>query len=458
MQSSVKGELSPLSDIEKKHLTNEEITNGIRLACCTTVTGYCEITSAEILQNVIYTDGVLPSMEYHPSFTKYGVAIDIGTTTLAARLYSASGELLAVDSELNPQKGFGADVISRIEAALEGKSTELAAVIRKGIDEILLNLAKKAGIDSKNIDGAVITGNTVMLHLLTETSTEPLSHAPFKAERLFGETVTADALELSSLLPTTEIYLPRCAEAFVGADITTALLASGISDVTSPAILVDIGTNGEMALINNGNLLLCSTAAGPAFEGAGLSMGMNGKNGAIDKVAVENGRLIAHVIGDVPPIGICGSGVVDAVAALLETEELDETGCLDDDEATIFSPVVLTQGDIRMVQLAKSAIHAGIRTLLHYAGVNCESISRLYVAGGFGSYLDIENAGKIGLIPQELVPKVSVIGNAALTGASMLLLNRELLAPCEQTVCNAMIVTLSSNPIFTEEYMERMFF
>lgn len=452
------GELSPVSDVERKFLSEDELANGVRLACCTKALGNCEITTSINRENAINTDGELPPMALAPAFKKYGIAIDIGTTTLAARLYNASGEPLSTDSELNPQKGFGADVISRIEAALDGKATELATVIREGLNTLIATLSEKAGISSFEIDGAVITGNTVMLHLLTETSTEPLSHAPFKAERLFGETVTAASLSLTSLLPDTPVYLPRCAEAFVGADITTALLASGITDRRTPSILVDIGTNGEMALVKDGSVLLCSTAAGPAFEGAGLSMGMNGKAGAISKVTVENGEIYAKVIGDVPPIGICGSGVVDAVAALLETEQLDETGCLDDDEAVISAPVVLTQEDIRMVQLAKSAIHAGLRTLLHYAGLDCDDISQLCVAGGFGSYLDIKNAGRIGLIPEELVPKVKILGNAALTGAAMLLLDKDLREASEKTVVNASVVTLSSNPVFTEEYMERMFF
>ena len=455
---SAKGSLSPISDTERRILTEEELSSGIRLACCTTAIGDCVISSSTVAKNAINTDGELPDMVLRPAFNKYGIAIDIGTTTLAARLYTVNGALLSTDSELNPQKGFGADVISRIEAALDGKATELATVIRDGLNGIIANLAKKADIDSKEIDGAVITGNTVMLHLLTETSTEPLSHAPFNAERLFGETVTAEELSLSSLAPQTPIYLPRCAEAFVGADITTALLASGISGRTEPSILVDIGTNGEMALVKDGEILLCSTAAGPAFEGAGLSMGMNGKTGAIDKVTVENGELTAHVIGETEPMGICGSGVVDAVAALLETEVLDETGCLDDDEAVISAPVVLTQEDIRMVQLAKSAIHAGLRTLMHYAKLDCNDISELCVAGGFGSYLDIRNAGKIGLIPEELVPRVKILGNAALTGAAMMLLNTGLRGISEKTIIDSKVITLSSNPVFTEEYMERMFF
>ncbi|MBR2459825.1 MAG: DUF4445 domain-containing protein, partial [Clostridia bacterium] len=308
------------------------------------------------------------------------------------------------------------------------------------------------------IDAAIITGNTVMLHLLTATSTEPLSHAPFKAERLFGESLSAETLELTSLASDALIYLPPCAEAFVGADLTTALIASGIVGSKDTHLLVDIGTNGEMALVHGERLLLCSTAAGPAFEGAGLSMGMGAKPGAINKVTVQDGNLLVDTIDGAEPKGICGSGVVDAVAALLVTEELDETGLLDDDEAVIAAPVVLTQGDIRMVQLAKSAIHAGMRTLLRYAELECEDVVALHVAGGFGSYLDIRNAGRIGLIPEELVQKVKILGNAALVGASMLLLSNEVRQECQRILDDAQVVVLSSNPVFTEEYMERMFF
>ncbi|MBQ9115705.1 MAG: DUF4445 domain-containing protein [Clostridia bacterium] len=453
-----KGALSPLSEAEKRFLTETEIANGIRLACCTTVLGDSEISLADEGKGAIRTDGELPPIKLSPIFKAYGVAIDIGTTTLAARLYDVNGKKLADASELNPQSGYGADVISRIEASMNGASAELASVTLAALDRLIYEMSRDAGIGAEEIDGAVITGNTVMLHLLTETSTEPLSHAPFKAERLFGETLTAEKLGLRSVSADATVYLPRCAEAFVGADLTTALLASGIAESDETNLLVDIGTNGEMALVKGEKLLLCSTAAGPAFEGAGLSMGMGAKPGAIHKVKVVNGALYADILGNIEPKGICGSGVVDAVAALLDTEELDETGFIEDDEIVISAPVVLTQNDIRMVQLAKSAIHAGLRTLLHYAELDCSEVAALHVAGGFGSYLDIRNAGKIGLIPDELVPRVKILGNAALVGASMLLLSTDCRAKCEKTLSKAQVITLSSNPVFTEEYMERMMF
>ncbi len=452
------GALSPLSDAERRLLSREDIDSGIRLACCTAVEGDCSVELELRGDGQIRTAGDMPDIRLKPAFRTYGFVLDIGTTTLAARLYDTSGKALSEGSGLNPQAGWGADVISRIEADLRGEGPKLTRAICTAVDDLVEELSAKAGISPKDIDGMVVTGNTVMLHLLTGTSTEPLSHAPFGVRRLFGETVTARDLGLTALAQETEVYLATCAAAFVGADLITAVLAGGLCDTPDTRLLADIGTNGEMALWHQGTLYCCSTAAGPAFEGAGISMGMGGSKGAVDRVAVEGGKLAAHVIGDAAAVGICGSGVVDAVACLLETEQLDETGYMEEESAVICGPVVFTQNDVRMVQLAKSAIHAGIRTLLHTAGLDCGQVSALLIAGGFGSYLDIGNAAKIGLFPEEMLPCVRVVGNAALSGASMLLLNEDYRAVCESYAKGARLVELSSNPYFADEYMERMLF
>jgi uncharacterized 2Fe-2S/4Fe-4S cluster protein (DUF4445 family) len=454
-----KGALSPLSETELLHLTSEEISSGIRLACLTSILGDCEVNEIKRTSDAqIITNGEADLDSLDPSFSKYGAAIDIGTTTLAAKLFDPKGRLLSEASALNPQSAFGADVISRIEASLKGSGPALAELIVNALDEMLNELSDKASIDPRDIDAAVITGNTAMLHLLTNTSPEPLSHAPFAAERLFGEILSAKELGLCSLSDNASIYLPPCIAAFVGADTVCAILASGMCGSDNTSLLTDIGTNGEMALLRNGELHVCSTAAGPAFEGVGISMGMRGGVGAIDKVMLQNGMPFAHVIGNVPPVGICGSGLVDAIACLLMNETLDETGYLDDDTAEIANPVVITQQDVRMVQLAKSAICAGIRTLLHKSGINAEDISAFYLAGGFGSYLDIKNAGRIGLIPEELTDKVKVIGNAALTGAAMLLLDKDLRGKARSITENVKVADLATDPFFAEEYMTGMLF
>ena len=447
-----KGALSPLTDAERELLTDQELARGVRLSCTTTAVGPCEIVrmkregDAEIL-----TDATLAPFTLSPAFSKYGVAIDIGTTTLAARLYDTKGNSLADASALNPQSEYGADVISRIEASINGKKGLLSDTIRRAIDALVSELGKKASIEKSEIDGAVITGNTVMLSLLCAEDVTPLSHAPFCASRLFGETVFADGLGLSSLCKDTPIYLPPCIGAFVGADTTCAILASDLTRHKG-AMLVDVGTNGEMALWDGEVLTVCSTAAGPAFEGVGISMGMRASRGAIDRVRVVDGELAVHVLADTTPIGICGSGLVDAVASMLELELLDESGFLEDEPFFLKTPVALSQKDIRMLQLAKSAIAAGLVTLMKETDTAPTAVPSFFIAGGFGRYLGLESAARIGLLPRALIGVAQTVGNAALGGASMLLLDKTLKEKASTLAHRARLIDLSTNPTFTDAY------
>ena len=452
------GHLSPLTEAERRILSADEIARGVRFACLTYAIGDCEIESCSQAASArIVTEGALPIVSLDPLFSRYGVAIDIGTTTLAARLYDTQGTLLSEASDLNPQAKWGADVVSRIEAALDGKDEALARSIRNALTDTLSVLAHKANIQADEIDGVVITGNTVMLSLLTEESVEPFSHAPFAVSRFFGETITANDLTLTCLAPATPVYLPPCISAFVGADITCAMLATQLCEGNT-ALLADIGTNGEMALWHDGKLTVCSTAAGPAFEGVGISMGMRGADGAIDKVTLSEGTLQAHILGDGTPVGICGSGLVDAVACLLENGILDESGCLEDDSAVIADPVALIPKDIRMLQLAKSAICAGLLTLIDSAGLSPEMIQEVSIAGGFGYYLNTANAAKIGLLPAALAHRAQAVGNAALSGASMLLLDRRQQDTCRTLTEHANLLDLSKSPVFSEHYLMGMGF
>lgn len=449
------GQLSPLSAAEKQHLSEEDIEKGVRLACCTYITGDCEVRADKAVEMTIALGESGEAAATAPAFGKYGAAVDIGTTTLAVALYDTTGTRLAAAGRPNPQAHWGADVISRIQASMSGERESLARAVTSAINELLIELSRKSGIPVSDIDGMVITGNTAMLYLLTATPPDALSRAPFIADRLFGELVPARELGLDC---GAEVYLVRCMSAFVGADITSALLASGICRQDGTRMLIDIGTNGEMAIWHNGRLCCCSTAAGPAFEGAGLSMGMPGEVGAIDHVTLDGDRLAAHVIGDAPPRGICGSGIVDALACLMLTEQLDESGLIEDDPTDIAPPVSLTQKDIRMVQLAKSAIHAGLCTLVDNVSLGWDDIAGLSIAGGFGSYLNLESAARIGLLVPELLDRTIVIGNAALGGASMLLLDRGLRAESEKLARSSETVDLSSNPVFTRYYTEGMLF
>ena len=442
------GALSPMMDAEAAHLTQEQIDSGVRLACVAralgTTTMYYNIDRAN-MQGL--TEGFLKNFSLCPPEASHGagLAVDIGTTTVACYLYDLqNGHRLGSLCVKNPQREHGADVISRVDYALHGELEQLREAITACISAAESSLCERAGVAAPV--SRVITGNTAMLHFLTATDPSPMAASPFLIKRAVGETAAT--------------YLPRCISAFIGADITAALLASGLChDGGKTALLMDIGTNGEMALLHEGKLICCSTAAGPALEGAGISCGAMAVDGAIDRVTVENGKFSCHLIGDrqdIKPVGLCGTGLIDAVAALLETEELEETGYLEDD-ADICG-CTLTRGDIRQVQLAKAAIRAGLETLLHEAGVGYDDIDEVALAGGFGSYLHPETCAAIGLIPRELVGKIRVLGNAAGSGAAMMLLSAEERAFSEEIAQRAEVIELSTNPVFMQRYVDEMYF
>lgn len=458
----VSGELTPVTVEENKLITKEDLAGGIRLACMAQITGPCVVETFRHESTEIRIEGVMPEFTISPRYKKLGAAVDVGTTTIAALLYDGTSPVAKASAE-NSEKVYGADVISRIGKSIEGKGAEIAAAVRKDIAGLLKAMAKDAGRPVTDIEEVVITGNTAMLYLLTNTDPTCLSAAPFIATELFGKELPGSALNLPC--PEARIYLPRCISSFVGADITTAIMASSIHQSASTQLLVDIGTNGEMALAKGGKLLCCSTAAGPAFEGAGITMGMMGKPGAVDKISVDSGEISAHVIGEKEPAGICGSGIIDAVAAAMKLEALDENGFLESDDEyedetclKIAGPVVITQKDIRMVQLAKSAIHAGALTLISESGVSEDEIDEFKIAGGFGSFINTENAAEIGLIPKSLLRCTKVLGNAALSGSVMLLLNPALRREAEELAEKAETVDLSTNPTFMDLYVESMMF
>ena len=440
---------------ERSLLSEKELASGIRLACLTRALGDCRIERfTEARDPQIVTQGFSAEFALNPVFTRCAVAMDIGTTTLVAQLFDPAGNVLAKASRPNPQARWGADVISRIEAALNGDAVLLTEAIRNALNEMILEFS--GVLDPKEVDAAVITGNTVMLSLLTGQSLKPFARAPFDPENLFGQTLPARVLSLSALESETPVYLPPCISAFVGGDITCAILATGLCDNKS-AMLADLGTNGEMAVWHDGRLTVTSTAAGPAFEGVGITMGMQGAAGAIDRVENKDGTITAHVIGEQEAMGICGSGLVDAAACMLDMGILDESGYLEE-AFVIRHPVSVTPKDIRMLQLAKSAICAGMLTLMYASGVEPAQIPQLYVAGGFGNYLNTDSAVQIGLLPQELAAAAQTVGNAAISGAAMLLLDATKKAAARELAQKATVLDLSTSPVFSERYMMGMMF
>jgi uncharacterized 2Fe-2S/4Fe-4S cluster protein (DUF4445 family) len=443
------GALSPMSQTERTALENAgfDPAQGWRLSCLCDATGditlYYNITKSA-LQGLLAGFSKEFSLCAPRQGNGIGMAVDIGTTTVAAYLYDLqSGRLLDSLCRENPQKVHGADVISRVGYARSGGAAELRSEIEHCLDELAKDMSTRAGVAYP--DTVVAVGNSAMLHLLTGTDPSPLAAAPFILGRYFGEWEGGR-------------YYPPCISAYVGADMTAAILASDMCKEGKTALLLDVGTNGEMALLHEGKLLCCSTAAGPAFEGAGISCGSLAIPGAICAVTACEGALRCETIDGKPAVGLCGTGLIDATAALLELGALEDSGFMEEDAPLGDSGLTLTRADIRQVQLAKAAIRAGIDTLLIEAGVGYEEIDTVYLAGGFGSYLHPESCAAIGMIPRELIGKLRVLGNAAGQGASLMLLSREELETAEEIAKTATTLELSSSMVFMEKYVDSMMF
>ena len=433
-----------------------------------------------------------------------GVAVDIGTTTLAAYLYDlGTGKRLASAAGLNPQRAYGADVISRIDQS--SASPEARQALRGAIKGLADRLVVKAGhhtgrsLSTDDIVHYVFAGNTTMLHLLAGLPAAAIARAPFIPVSRRAMTVQAALLGLPLASDAVCQLLPSIS-GYVGADITAGILACGLHHLPpgQNALLLDIGTNGEIVLAGKHGMIACSTAAGPAFEGANILCGMGGVQGAIDSVACQDGDLVYTTVGEsngngsgkdngpsIRPLGICGSGLVAAAAVLLSCGLIDETGRITDEpdslpaglqrrlvqyqgQAAILlvpqeisatgHPIIITQKDIRELQNAKAAIAAGISLLIQQAGLQPDQIDRTYIAGGFGNYLDGAHAFRIGLLPPELRGSTRAAGNTAGMGAILCLLDQAALAEAESIARSVSYYELSGDKRFTDLYIEAMMF
>lgn len=382
--------------------------------------------------------------------SRFGIAIDLGTTTIEALLCELTGgKTICKLTTLNPQRCFAHDLMGRLGAALEGHGAVLRSMVLERLRELLTRASSMAGIAMDSLESVVLTGNTAMLYLLTGRDPSCLAKAPFKADCLYD--VDCEILGI----PT---YLPPCVSAFVGADFSCALLSSGLLHEASTQLLVDMGTNAEMALWKDGRLVVCSAAAGPCFEGVGISCGCSYDEGAVSSVWAQDGQIAFRVVGEGHAQGICGSGLIDAVAAGLELGLLDPFGKLRDARLEICEGVALDQEDIRSFQLAKAAIAAGLQCLLDETGTSADELSRLMLAGSFGSGLDVESAAAVGLFPVLPSGSFEVLGNAALEGARELLIKPEERERLAAYASLARCVELGGSPRFNESYIEHMIF
>ena len=441
------------------------------LACQTIVTANMVVTVPQESAARILTQS--QSVQCVPDGTDaYTLAIDIGTTTVVAYLLSGkTGALLAQASTLNPQGQYGADVISRIQYVLDG-GQELQQCILAALDSLTRQAAKQAGIAPEDITRAAIVGNTAMHHLLLGIDPRPLITPPYMPKERLERTLKA-----SGWLPISgEIRILPNIAGFVGGETVGCLVASRFDRREALTLLIDIGTNGEMVLGDRDRAVACSTAAGPAFEGAEIAMGMPAATGAISKVWLEDGKICCSTIDDAKAIGICGSGLIDALAVFLETGLLDETGLMaDEDEVEdafagylgededgtcvwLTDEVKVTQADVRKLQLAKASIAAGIQILLEERGLAVTEVEQVILAGGFGSFLNKKSAAAIGLIPAELEQVTVSVGNAAGEGAVSAALSEDARQELGSLQQEMRYVELSTHKKFSDAYMAEMFF
>lgn len=541
----VRGRAGTVTASERKHLTQAQIDDGIRLACQIQVTGDLEVDLSPAQQLVILADGLAGDFQPDPHIRQeeirleqpridrqhdcwsrlqqqlgcreaapealrrlgelsrkldllvtykgdkviavddgeagkekavpYSIAVDIGTTTVVLYLINlANGVQVGAYAFANPQSRYGADVISRIDYTINHAEgcRELKQTLLKALNEGIRHLASRHGIDPARIYHAAVAGNTVMLHMLLGVSAAGIANAPYVP-------VFTDGLELSGRELGLEIYPEGLVEllpsvsGYVGADIIADLLAADFES-EKWRLLVDIGTNGEIVLGNRERAFACSAAAGPAFEGANITFGMIGAPGAIAGYQVEaNGEISCQIIANQEPKGICGSGLVDIIAALYSQGIISSTGAFQEGRAEgrlaeylgqrayrviPGKEIFLTQKDVREYQLAAGAIAAGIRILMKEAAIRETDIDRLYLAGGFGNYINPESAAVLGLIPKTLLKKVVKLGNGAGAGAKQYLLDRGAKARIAGLKQWITYIELSARADFQEHFMEAMFF
>ena len=477
----------PATEADKRSLTENEVKQGIRLACKVKIDKKLEEQEELWIEIVgaLEEDIVVEAMskkKLREDFqdTNYFIAIDIGTTTIAMALISEeTGEIVDVYTSVNHQRKYGADVISRIVAANDGKAEELKKLIEedlwKGIKSLLpegirSECSKENDVVTKvitnecdtkkrktNLNRIIISGNTTMIHLLMGYSCESLGKYPFISEHLE---------KIECKWNNTPVTILPGISAFVGGDIVAGILACPKFETEELSLLIDLGTNGEMVLGNSDRLLTASAAAGPAFEGGNIICGTAAVPGSICQVKIQNQRAVVRTIkNEMPPIGICGSGLISIMAQLKANRLIKQDGELmipyneKGFPLWIFEngeKVALYQKDIREFQMAKAAISAGIDILMEEYGCTPEEIKNVYVAGGFGKAIRIEDILTIGMLPEEFSHKISIIGNSALQGAVCFGKDIETRKQIENICRRAENITLSEKAEFQKKYLKYM--
>jgi uncharacterized 2Fe-2S/4Fe-4S cluster protein (DUF4445 family) len=440
------------------------------------------------LTAVLVDDEVIAVEKGNTEDEIYGVAIDIGTTTLAAYLvHLPTGKKVASDSRLNPQVVYGADVISRIRYTIDKEEglEEMRKSVIEGVNNLLEDICGFTGVCQDRIYQATLVGNTCMTHFLMGVDARHLAFSPYVPA--FSRLIKTRARTVQlKICPEGRVYVLPNIAGFVGADTAGVILATKLYRRKGKYIAIDIGTNGEIALGSEEGIIVCSTAAGPAFEGAHIRFGMHATKGAINRVYITDDVKLATIDGGTPK-GICGSGLLDAVAEMYKVGIIDFTGrmlsyeeaphlpsslrerlktvdgercfiLVRGNENAINRDIFITQKDVRELQLAKGAIRAGIEILLKERGLSKDDLDGIFLAGAFGNYIRRESALRIGLLPSLPIDKIYPVGNAAGRGAMMALISPRLLKRAEEIARNCQYIELSALPEFTNYFMDAMYF
>ncbi len=441
----------PITDSQKNILDDKELNEGWRLACEGRVQDDLIIELDQWKSDVLSDDSDFQFSPMHG----FGVAIDLGTTTLAAQLVNReTGEVLAVETAINPQAKYGSDIMTRIDAASRlVKQNEMQLLIRSKINDMIIDLFHSSNENISRLKRIIIVGNAVMHNIFCGIDVEPMGYHPFEPVSNDLELYTPSELRWDLNEDVTIEFLPGVGS-FIGSDILIGVWAKKIIESDGIKVLVDLGTNGEIMVGNKDKFLAASTAAGPAFEGAGISMGMRAATGAISTVMTRNGEIIPKVLGSEKARGICGSGLVDAISAYLDDGSIKADGrFLNGESIMVMDPVVITQKDIRELQLAKGAIATGIRLLLKEFNAEEKDVSEVYLSGAFGNYISKRSARRIGLLnfPQK---KITTAGNTALLGAKMALFNKSKINNFYEIREKTTHLDLSMHPDFTDIFAE----
>lgn len=462
----VKGYL-PITEADERNLTENELEQGIRLACKADIginseELWIEIageTEEDIDVERISTKKI--TKEFSRTNQCHFIVIDIGTTTIAMTLVNAeTGEIIDVYTSVNHQRKYGADVISRITAANAGKTAELKRLIEEDLQK---GLATLTGVWDK----IIIAGNTTMIHLLMGYSCESLGKYPFVSEHLGQIQCTLKecigSFEEHENVPVT--ILPGIST-FVGGDIVADILACEGFETEEICLLLDLGTNGEIVLGNKHKILTTSTAVGPAFEGGNIICGAAAIPGSICQVKIQNQRAVVRTIkNEMPPKGICGTGLISTVAQLISNQMVSENGVLkkpyDEKGISLWTfengeKITLYQKDIREFQMAKAAIRAGIEILVEEYGCAVAEVKKVYIAGGFGKAFNVEDMIVTGILPKEFRNKINIIGNGVLQGAALYGNNIKTENNINNICQRAENIALSQNDTFKEKYIEYM--